>query len=66
MATADVSNGTGGLDGSIVYELDRAAVCNCFLCLGAPSHLSQNFGAGFTDTVSDFQAYPNKYVSRAV
>ncbi|KAH0583581.1 Putative L-ascorbate peroxidase 6 [Termitomyces sp. J132] len=49
MATHDASNGTGGLDGSIAYELDRA----------------ENFGAGFTSTLSDFQVYPNKYVSRA-
>ncbi|KAG6820644.1 hypothetical protein H0H93_013843 [Arthromyces matolae] len=49
MATHDSTNGTGGLDGSIVYELDRA----------------ENFGAGFTSTVSDFEVYPNKYVSRS-
>ncbi|KAG6880275.1 hypothetical protein C0992_001844 [Termitomyces sp. T32_za158] len=49
MATHDASNGTGGLDGSIVYELDRP----------------ENFGAGFTSTLSDFEVYPNKYVSRA-
>ncbi|KAG6860595.1 hypothetical protein C0995_009485 [Termitomyces sp. Mi166 len=49
MATHDASNGSGGLDGSIVYELDRP----------------ENFGAGFTSTVSDFEVYPNKYISRA-
>ncbi|KAG6827360.1 hypothetical protein H0H92_012098 [Tricholoma furcatifolium] len=47
--TADVSAGTGGVDGSIAYELNR----------------TENFGAGFTDTLSDFQVYPNKYVSRS-
>ncbi|KAG5638972.1 hypothetical protein H0H81_008192 [Sphagnurus paluster] len=49
MATHDVSDGTGGLDGSIAYELNRA----------------ENFGVGFTSTLSDFEVYPNKYVSRA-
>lgn len=24
----------------------------------------QNFGLGFTDTQSDFESFPNKYVSR--
>ncbi|GLB34708.1 putative peroxidase family protein [Lyophyllum shimeji] len=49
MSTYDASNGTGGLDGSIAYELGRP----------------ENFGAGFTSTLSDFEVYPNKYVSRA-
>ncbi|KAG6856461.1 hypothetical protein H0H87_004321 [Tephrocybe sp. NHM501043] len=48
MAAYDASNGTGGIDGSIAYELDR----------------SENFGVGFTSTLSDFGVYPNKYVSR--
>lgn len=25
----------------------------------------QNFGLGFTDTQSDFESFPNKYVSRS-
>ncbi|KDR73635.1 hypothetical protein GALMADRAFT_251405 [Galerina marginata CBS 339.88] len=49
MATHNVDNGMGGLDGSIAYELDRA----------------ENFGLGFNQTLSDFEAYPNKLVSRA-
>ncbi|KAF8077707.1 L-ascorbate oxidase [Lyophyllum atratum] len=49
MASYDATNGTGGLDGSIAYELGRP----------------ENFGAGFTNTLSDFEVYPNKYVSRA-
>ncbi|KAF5381072.1 hypothetical protein D9615_004174 [Tricholomella constricta] len=49
MSTHDVTDGSGGLDGSIVYELSR----------------EENFGAGFTSTLSDFEVYPNKYVSRA-
>jgi len=28
MATHNVNNGTGGLDGSLVYELDRPEVCH--------------------------------------
>lgn len=49
MATHNVNNGTGGLDGSLVYELDRP----------------ENFGLGFNQTASDFENYPNKFVSRA-
>lgn len=29
MATHNADNGTGGLDGSLVYELDRPEVCSC-------------------------------------
>ncbi|KAL9715391.1 hypothetical protein Ac2012v2_002054 [Leucoagaricus gongylophorus] len=49
MATHDIDSGSGGLDGSLVYELDRSA----------------NFGLGFNQTVTDFETFPNKYVSRA-
>lgn len=49
MATHNVNNGTGGLDGSLVYELDRP----------------ENFGLGFNQTMNDFENYPNKLVSRA-
>ncbi|KAF8969621.1 L-ascorbate oxidase [Flammula alnicola] len=49
MATHNVDNGSGGMDGSLVYELDRA----------------ENFGLGFNQTLSDFEAFPNKMVSRA-
>ncbi|RDB21102.1 hypothetical protein Hypma_011861 [Hypsizygus marmoreus] len=49
MSTHNVEDGSGGLDGSIAYELGRA----------------ENFGVGFTHTLSDFEVYPNKYVSRA-
>ncbi|KAF9532211.1 L-ascorbate oxidase [Crepidotus variabilis] len=49
MATHNVDDGTGGLDGSIVYELN------------AP----ENFGEGFIDTLSDFSTFPNKAISRA-
>jgi len=33
MATHNVDDGSGGLDGSLVYELDRSAVCLCVLSL---------------------------------
>ncbi|TFK62533.1 L-ascorbate oxidase [Pluteus cervinus] len=49
MATHDTSAGTGGLDASIAYELDR----------------EENFGAGFNSTLSDYVTFSNKYVSRA-
>ncbi|KAJ3576656.1 hypothetical protein NP233_g302 [Leucocoprinus birnbaumii] len=49
MATHNVDDGTGGLDGSLVYELERP----------------ENFGLGFNQTATDFETFPNKYVSRA-
>ncbi|KAF8163594.1 L-ascorbate oxidase [Crassisporium funariophilum] len=49
MATHNSDDGTGGLDGSIVYELNRP----------------ENFGLGFNQTLSDFEVYPNKLISRA-
>ncbi|KAG2019903.1 cytochrome c peroxidase [Coprinopsis cinerea AmutBmut pab1-1] len=49
MATHNVDDGTGGMDGSIVYELGRA----------------ENFGSGFNQTLGDFENFPNKYLSRA-
>lgn len=49
MATHNVDDGTGGLDGSIVYELGR----------------TENFGSGFNQTLGDFENFPNKYLSRA-
>ncbi|KAF8635531.1 hypothetical protein AX17_003914 [Amanita inopinata Kibby_2008] len=49
MSTYDASKGTGGLDSSISHELDFPG----------------NFGLGFTDTQSDFETFPNKYVSRS-
>ncbi|KAF5358167.1 hypothetical protein D9756_001335 [Leucocoprinus leucothites] len=49
MATHNVDDGSGGMDGSLVYELGR----------------SENFGLGFNQTLTDFETFPNKYVSRA-
>jgi len=49
MATHNIDDGSGGLDGSIVYELGRP----------------ENFGLGFNQTLSDFEAFPNKLISRA-
>ncbi|KAF9480740.1 heme peroxidase [Pholiota conissans] len=49
MATHNITDGTGGLDASIYYELLRA----------------ENVGAGMKDTLVDFRQSFNKYVSRA-
>ncbi|KAJ6590577.1 L-ascorbate oxidase [Mycena vulgaris] len=49
IATHNISDGTGGLDGSIFFE----------------THRSENVGAGMNNTLSDFSAFPNKYVTRA-
>ncbi|KAJ7096699.1 L-ascorbate oxidase [Mycena belliarum] len=48
-ATHNISDGTGGLDGSIFFETHRA----------------ESFGAGMNNTLNDFSAFPNKYVTRA-
>ncbi|TFK30217.1 L-ascorbate oxidase [Coprinopsis marcescibilis] len=49
MATHNADDGTGGLDGSIVYELDRP----------------ENHSLGLNATLGDFENLPNKYVSRS-
>ncbi|KAJ7484730.1 L-ascorbate oxidase [Mycena latifolia] len=49
IATHNISDGTGGLDGSIFFETNR----------------QENVGAGMNNTLSDFSAFPNKYVTRA-
>ncbi|PNP51015.1 hypothetical protein THARTR1_08243 [Trichoderma harzianum] len=49
MATADVSAGTGGLDASIVFEMDR----------------SENVGDAFQETLGIFQGSHNTRVSMA-
>ncbi|KAF4614474.1 hypothetical protein D9613_002681 [Agrocybe pediades] len=49
MATHNADDGSGGLDGSLAYELGRP----------------ENFNLGLNQTLSDFEAYPNKYISRA-
>ncbi|KAJ7512054.1 L-ascorbate oxidase [Mycena galericulata] len=49
VATHDISDGSGGLDGSIVFETDR----------------EENVGAGMNNTLSDFSTFPNKYVTRS-
>jgi hypothetical protein len=65
MATHDVDNGTGGLDGSLVYELGRAEVSLCIPeSLQNDNDYQQNFGLGFNQTQTDFSTFPNKYVSR--
>ncbi|KAJ7336343.1 L-ascorbate oxidase [Mycena albidolilacea] len=49
IATHNITDGTGGLDASIFFETNR----------------EENVGAGMNNTLSDFETYPNKYVSRA-
>ncbi|KAI0718229.1 heme peroxidase [Cerioporus squamosus] len=49
MATYNVSDGTGGLDASIQYELDRA----------------ENVGNGFNNTITVFQNSMTRYLSGA-
>ncbi|TFK76256.1 heme peroxidase [Pluteus cervinus] len=49
VATHNISDGTGGLDGSLAYELDRA----------------ENVGDGMKDALSDFRFYSHKYISRS-
>ncbi|KDR67433.1 hypothetical protein GALMADRAFT_79879 [Galerina marginata CBS 339.88] len=49
MATHNITDGTGGLDASIFFELNRP----------------ENIGAGMSDSVGDFQFSATKYISRA-
>ncbi|PPQ65926.1 hypothetical protein CVT24_011259 [Panaeolus cyanescens] len=48
-ATFNITDQTGGLDGSIHFELDRA----------------ENIGDGLTLTRRDYASFPSKYVSKA-
>ncbi|KAF7300623.1 Peroxidase [Mycena chlorophos] len=48
-STHNITDGTGGLDGSLFFELDRV----------------ENVGAGMTNTRSDFSSFPSKYISRS-
>ncbi|PPQ64036.1 hypothetical protein CVT24_008849 [Panaeolus cyanescens] len=48
-ATKNVDDGTGGMDASLFYELDRA----------------ENIGVGMKDTANEFLRFAGKYVSRA-
>ncbi|KAF8236293.1 L-ascorbate oxidase [Tricholoma matsutake] len=47
--THNKSDGSGGVDGSIAYELGR----------------SENLAVGLNNSLGDFAAYPNKYTSRS-
>ncbi|KAJ7145356.1 heme peroxidase [Mycena crocata] len=49
VSTHNISDGTGGLDGSIFFETNR----------------QENVGAGMNNTLSDFETFPNRYVTRA-
>lgn len=64
MSTHDITDGSGGLDGSMVYELDRPEVSHASILQELTNLYHQNFGSGFSHTVSDFEVYPNKYISR--
>ncbi|TFK42386.1 heme peroxidase [Crucibulum laeve] len=48
-ATHNAAEGTGGLDGSIAFELDR----------------SENIGSGMNASLQDFVSFSSKYVSRS-
>ncbi|KAF7323916.1 Peroxidase [Mycena kentingensis (nom. inval.)] len=48
-ATHNIADGSGGLDGSIFFEVDR----------------EENNGSGMKNTLSDFSSFPSKYISRA-
>ncbi|KXN92249.1 Putative L-ascorbate peroxidase 6 [Leucoagaricus sp. SymC.cos] len=49
VATHDAEAGTGGLDASIAYELDR----------------EENNGHGMNASLGDFESFSNKYISRS-
>ncbi|XP_006457946.1 hypothetical protein AGABI2DRAFT_199045 [Agaricus bisporus var. bisporus H97] len=49
VSTRDAEAGTGGLDGSIAYELDR----------------EENAGQAMSASLADFESFSNKYVSRS-
>jgi len=59
-----------GVGGLMAQSLTSLAYQRC-VCLSLfdntrihDTRSRQNFGAGFTHTLSDFEVYPNKYVSR--
>ncbi|KAF8643780.1 hypothetical protein AX16_008799 [Volvariella volvacea WC 439] len=49
VSTHNIEDGTGGLDASVAYELDR----------------EENIGQGMRDSLADFETFPNKYLSRS-
>lgn len=65
MATHNIEDGTGGMDGSLVYELDRPEVRTMLRLRfhGKLTPSTQNAGIGFNLSSSDFELFPNKYVS---
>ncbi|PPQ76605.1 hypothetical protein CVT24_013073 [Panaeolus cyanescens] len=52
-ATFNITDGTGGVDGSIHFELDRAEAC------------AFNIGKGMTSTQTEYQSFSTKYISNA-
>ncbi|TFK30208.1 heme peroxidase [Coprinopsis marcescibilis] len=59
VATHNIETGTGGLDASIAFELDRAEPTK------APRATFQNFGIGMVHSLDDFETFSTKYLSRA-
>lgn len=60
MATYNIEDGTGGIDASILYELDRSQV---MLLIGAICGVAdgvaciQNIGAGMPESLIDFNLF---------
>lgn len=57
MATHDVDDGTGGLDASIVYELDRARVGVYYPTVDHDTDVFQNVGEGMAQSLTDFEFF---------
>jgi hypothetical protein len=65
VSTHDANAGTGGMDGSIRFELDRAEVGFCLpsSLVGTQLMLVQNAGSGFGNTLPFTELATNRYVS---
>lgn len=57
MATHNVDDGTGGLDASIVYELDRARVGPVHPTVYHDTDAFQNVGVGMAQSLVDFEFF---------
>jgi len=70
MSTHNIEDGTGGMDASIRYELDREEVRQSGICKSGDelsNLLFQNIGQGMKDTFfHDFIMFKTKYVSCAL
>jgi len=66
MATHNGDDGTGGLDASLHFELDRGEVCRFSFEKLVPLiqlDFLQNVGFGMIQTQGQFDIFPNKYIS---